>query len=236
MKVIVCDDDHTMSLLLRKWTAEILEGQNYQFISYEDGEEILNRMKEYPDEEPVILFMDIQLKNRTGIDIARRLNSVNKNMAVIFITGFANYAEYSFEADPIYFLIKPLKWNSFEKAFRKALEKISKVEKESILIAQGRDMIRIFLDDIYYAESRGRKIVINLKDEIIEYYEKMDQLEKRLGDAFVRCHQSYLVNMRYVHSVEKNEIILTDGRRIMISKRKSNETKDQIFNYLKGTL
>lgn len=232
MRIIVCDDDENMQFLIQQWTEKILAGQSYRFNAYEDGMDLLCEMEQYQGEEPVIIFMDIKLKNDNGIRIAKLLSHGFAKVAVIFISGYTEYFEDSFDADPIYFLIKPLKRVTFEKAFEKALKKILETDRKFILISQGKDKYRIFCDDIYYAESSARKIKIHRLSDSIEYYEKMDVLESQLGEDFVRCHKSFLVNMKYIHSVDGKEITLLDGRKIAISRKKSNETKEIVFRYL----
>lgn len=232
MRIVVCDDDPNMIFLIKGWTKQFMEGQPYQFIAFENGEELLQEMEKYQGDEPTIVFMDIKLKNDNGISIAAILQQQFREVAVIFISGYTEYFEDSFEADPVYFLVKPLKRVTFDKALEKALKKIAETDKKSILIAHGKEMHRIFCDEIYYAESSARKIRLYCSSDIVEYYEKMDILESQLGDDFVRCHKSFLVNMKYIHSTDGKEIHLLDGRKIPISKKKSNETKDIIFHYL----
>lgn len=236
MRIIVCDDDKNMSSLIQKWTEEYLGGKAYQFICYESGVELLSKMKEYRGKEPQIIFLDIKLKNANGIEIARILNKSYENIFVIFISGYTEYFEDSFEADPIYFLIKPLRQEIFKKAMDKAIDKISNTKHKSFFIMQDRNLTKVFVDDIHYAESFGRKIRLHGKFGELEYYEKMDLLEQQLGKDFIRCHKSFLVHMKYIRYVDGQNIILMDEKIIPISKKKANSTKRIIFQYLEKNL
>ena len=74
------------------------------------------------------------------------------------------------------------------------------------------------------------------EEDMIEYYEKMDELEKELKGSFVRCHKSFLVNLMHVRSVDGRDITLMNGKKIPISRNKSAETKEKVFAYLGGLL
>lgn len=236
MKVIVCDDDIRIQFLLREWAEEYFEGQDCQFFFYQTAEKLLDEMSDLTVAEPWIVFMDIKLRNANGIEIARLLNRDYGNLAIIFISGYTEYFEDSFEADPIYFLIKPLKKEAFIKAVDKALEKLSKKEQASLFIAQDRVLKRVFLNDIYYAESIGRKIQLHGKFGAMEYYEKMTELEKQLGENFIRCHKSFLVHMKYVYSIEGKTITLMDESKIPVSRTMFAKTRKAVFEYLERKL
>lgn len=232
MKIVVCDDDMRMQSMLRQWVEEYVEGQNFQFAFYQTGAKLLDDMSHLGVSEPQIVFMDIRLKNDNGIEIARTLNKDYDNTAIIFISGYTEYFEDSFEADPIYFLVKPLKKEVFKKAMDKAVYKLSHSEQRSFFIEQERELKRVFLKDIYYAESNGRKIKLHGSFGVIEYYEKMASLEEQLGADFVRSHKSFLVHMQYVHSMNARNITMMDGSIIPVSRRMLIETRRAIFEYL----
>lgn len=231
MRFIICDDDHNMLYLLTNWIKEYMKGQVYQILTYDNGVNLLYDIEHDDGQEMIIVFMDIKLKNDNGIDIAKELKKRNEVIATIFISGYTEYVEDTFAADPIYFLVKPLKRDSFDLAMKKALEKAEKHERRYILLKR-KEIMRIFVGDIIYAESAGRKIHLYYGKEKVEYYEKMDHLEKAVGEGFIRCHKSYLVNMKYVRSVGPKELLLLDGRDIPVSRTKLSETKEKVFEYL----
>lgn len=233
MRIIACDDDKNMLALLEKWVKEYMGEKTYHFFAYNNGIDLLKEMEHYKGTEPQILFMDIKLKNDNGIDVAKLLNEGYGNTAVIFVSGYTEYLEESFEADPVFFLVKPLKKDRFEKAMEKATEKLGKAERKFLLL-KGKELRRVFYDEIYYIESAGRKLQLFGVDVFIEYYAKMDSMEGELKDNFVRCHKSFIVNLMYVRSMDGKEITLMNGKKIPISRNRVNETKQKLFDYLGG--
>ncbi|MDO4169301.1 MAG: LytTR family DNA-binding domain-containing protein [Lachnospiraceae bacterium] len=237
MKIIACDDDQNTLAIMEKWSKEYFNDESVPFISYDNGIELLSLIKDTSVSESLIILMDIQLKNDNGIDIIRELHQYKHNIAVIFISGYTEFIEDSFEVDPIYFLVKPLKRDVFIKAIEKAVNKMTHFHKKSICISQGKEMYRIFLDEIYYAESIVRKVKLYCNHSTLEFYMKMNDLEEKLKeDHFIRCHKSFIVNMQYIRFVDGNNIILLNGQKIPISRNRRAETKEMVFQYLGGTL
>lgn len=202
MRIVACDDDGVILELIETWIKEWMGKKSYQYISYDNG-----------------------------IDVAKIVNREYGNTVVIFISGYTEYFEDSFEADPVYFLIKPIKKENFEKAMEKAIKKVSENDKKYLLVT-GKEIKRVFYEEIYYAESFARKIKLHCTFGELEFYEKMDELEKQLQGEFVRCHKSFLVNMEHIRCVDGNEITLLDGDQVPVSKKKATETKRTIFEYL----
>jgi DNA-binding LytR/AlgR family response regulator len=231
MKIIVCDDDKNMKVLLESWMQEYFEETGYQILYFSNGIELLNRIDSYQEEETFIIFMDIRLKNDNGIDIARAIRKKHIKAAIIFISGYTEYVEDSFEADPDYFLVKPLKKESFWLAMNKSITNLSVNHDKYVRVKTGKEIRRIRWKDIYYAESLGRKIKLYCTWGTLEYYDKMDRLEKELEEEFVRSHKSYLVHLEYVDSMEGNKITLFDEKEIPVSKNRSLKTREKIFSY-----
>ena len=230
MRICICDDDVNMLNMLTKWIADYLTKYECKIVTYHNGIDVLYDI-EHGIESPEIIFMDIMLKNDNGIDVAKQIKEKNRNTVIIFISGYTDSFEDSFEAEPIYYLIKPLKKEMFEKAIDKAIEKVEK-KQEKFLLLKKKDVSRIFLDDIYYVESEGRKIHIHCQQGKTECYEKLDMLEEKLEGNFVRCHKSYLVNMKWIKSVDNRVVTLMNNMQIPISRKQLTNTKESVLGYL----
>ena len=231
MKIYICDDDKNMYPMLAEWIREYLNGSECQVETYDNGIDLIYELKNIESSGPDIIFMDIKLKNDNGIDVAKLIKKENKNAVIIFISGYTEYFEDSFEAEPVYFLIKPLKKEMFLRAMDKAMEKMEQ-KKEKYLLFRKKDVSRIFFDDIYYVESIGRKIHIHCRQGEFEYYEKLDFIMNQLEGEFVKCHKSYLVNMKWIQQVDNKAITLMNGIEIPVSRNRMTETKDKVFEYL----
>ena len=182
-------------------------------------------------EEPEIFIINIEEDEEKRISLAKKLKTSSNNVAIIFISQSMEYFETAFEAEPVYILLKPLKAELLEKALKKAVQKVAEAKKP-YLVLKGKHLRRIFLEDIYYIESEARKLRLHCVYGMVEHYGRLDEIEENIQDEFVRCHKSYLVNMRYVSSVEGKEIMLLDGSTIPISRSKAIVCKKIITEFL----
>lgn len=92
-----------------------------------------------------------------------------------------------------------------------------------IIVRQGNKTRLVDMQDVIYIESLGRKAVLHLTNETIEYYAKISSLEEQLRPVFFRVHRAYLVNLNYVESYTKREVCLKNAESVLISKYRINE-------------
>lgn len=94
------------------------------------------------------------------------------------------------------------------------------VESKAVLLRDGNETRRVPADDIYYIESNNRKIIVHMRDEVIECYGKIGELERELEEDFFRIHKGYLVNMKYVEGYNRAEVRVKNGDILLLSKYK----------------
>lgn len=102
-----------------------------------------------------------------------------------------------------------------------------------ITVKTGAVTERIRLSEIYYLEVFNRKIILHKKNETVEFYGKMKEMEQRLGDDFMRTHRAYLVNLRYVRKYNAAEITLENGQTVLIAKQKYAQFVKQYMRYVR---
>ena len=93
-----------------------------------------------------------------------------------------------------------------------------KQDRMRITVKQGSKVRLVNIQDIIYIESLGRKAVLHLPDETIEYYAKISQLEEELSPYFFRTHRAYMVNLLYVESYSRREVVLKNTDSVLVSK------------------
>jgi DNA-binding LytR/AlgR family response regulator len=87
-------------------------------------------------------------------------------------------------------------------------------------------------DDILYAESQLRLILLSTTRRQYRYYGKLDDLSRFLGESFYRCHVSWIINLDKVVSVKNNAIHMTDGKVILLGRNKFQSTRKVYIRYL----
>ncbi len=232
MDIAICDDDKNILQYLKK-KIEITLEDNCQITTFESGYDLI----EYIDSDisnPDIIFMDIDLKEHLGIDVAKKIQQKFNNIKIIFITGYASYVEEIFEVETLYYPAKPINEEKLKKALNKAMEVI-KVNKEEILNIK-TEVVSINLNDVNYIESHLRTVIMHCGKIKKTIYKKLNEIENILPEKFIRCHQSYIVNMEKVNILTTNKFILKSGDKVPVSQSKYKDTKEKFLNYLGNSI
>ena len=112
-------------------------------------------------------------------------------------------------------------------------EACEKKQEKLFVITRSRN-ITIDIKNIVYVESRRRKVAIFTRDENLEIYGTMMDMEKRLGKNFYRCHRGYIVNLACVAEYNTDSITLNNSEKIYMAKNKYNEFHKIYMEYLKA--
>lgn len=230
LNIVICDDDKNILQYLKVKIENILE-QDCQIETFENGYDVIEYINH--DENKVdIIFMDIDLKEHIGIDIVKEIQKNLNHIKIIFMTGYAAYVEDIFEVETLYYLAKPINEEKLKKALNKAVESIKKDKEEILNIKIKKQVISINLSDVNYIESHLRTIIIHCGKVKKTIYKKLDEIEEILPANFIRCHQSYIVNMDKVNILTINKFILKNGEKVPVSQSKYKYTKEEFLNYL----
>lgn len=184
--------------------------------------------------QPDLMFLDIQMPRLTGIEF---LKSLKNPPMVIFTTAYPNYALQGFELDVVDYLVKPYPFDRFLKAVNKARELFLLKNKpphsnpatyDYFFVKTDNRMEKVVVDDIVYVEAMENYMMIKTTRQKIMTLMTMKNIEVTLPDQhFMRVHKSYLVNIRFIQSVEGNQIN-TGSEKIPLSRQKKQELLDRL--------
>jgi DNA-binding LytR/AlgR family response regulator len=162
-----------------------------------------------------LLFLDINMPGVNGIQF---LKSIITKPAVIFTTGFKDYAFEGFEYDVVDFLLKPFDFERFLKAVNKAGNLASKTTKQPansqepqrfIFVKADYKLVKINMDDILFVEGLKDYIKIYTRQKLILTLMSMTSIEEKLpSDEFFRVHRSYIISMGKIDSVSRHRVII----------------------------
>ncbi len=103
----------------------------------------------------------------------------------------------------------------------------------AIILKDRSSCYKLYLSDILYIETAGKCTKIHMINGVLNTEKKMKEYEKVLRKRdFVRCHNSYIVNLRYVYVIRKFEIILESGDKVYISKARKRIVREKFFKYV----
>lgn len=181
-----------------------------------------------------ILIADIYLQgdNQNGIDVVRRALIWGKGIQVIYITGFVEYCEAVYETEHVYFLKKPVEVPKLKAALQRAIERLEAYRGAIYPIKSGSSIKNVAVLDIFYVESDKRKLRYVCKDTVYEAYGKLSEAEFLLQPGFVRCHKSFLVNLRYIRELKDTRLFLENGDILYVSRHYYSRTRECLLRYV----
>jgi len=157
-----------------------------------------------------LLFLDIELDQELGLEVAKKIKDFYPHILIIFFTGHASYAIDGYDFQPISFLTKPINPIKLERAIenvRNTLNHHQKRRSIQLMFKTMKSHIIINIQDIYYVEHKNRKnflVTVQGEQRIANYTVK--ELEKMLEPyGFYCCHQSFIVALNKVQSVNEIE-------------------------------
>ncbi len=179
-----------------------------------------------------ILLMDIDMEGVNGIDVVARIQEHFHQLKVIFITGHIELSTEIFRVNPNNFLLKPIQAETLLDAVERARKQIEKEESECFVVTFKGAVFRIKTRDILYFESEKRTVILHGREGSWTIYRKLDEVQEAVPDYFLRCHQSYLVNMNEVRSLQPLRLEMNQGDVIPVSRPKYKETKERFLQFL----
>ena len=227
--IAICDDDNGQIIALKKMLTE----WNSQTIinEYSSAEQFLFN---YPDASCDLLLLDIEMGDMNGMELAKALRAKDDMLPIIFITGFSEYMGDGYDVEALHYLLKPVEK---EKLFR-ALDRYAyrHKPKNRIILPSGvcNGSVVTASNNIVYVEAFGKKTQVNLKSgKKITCPLGLSAVSEKLGQGFVSCHRSYIVNLEFISSVSKNEITMDSGEKIPISRRLYDSVNRAFIDYYK---
>lgn len=231
LSIAVCDDEMIECCTIAGKIKKILKEMKipYMVQQFYSGQELIKSSVQFD-----IIFLDIIMHDFDGMETAQIVREKAFDKILIFISSSREYVFEAYDVEAFHYLIKPIDDKKLKRVLQKAVYKIDSHLQEFIIVSKERQKRKLFLDDIYYFEIRGRIIEVHGTQEIFTYYEQIGVLENNLrSKGFFRCHKSYLINLKYVDIYNRQEVTLDNGENIVIAKRRYEEFCKEILNYMR---
>ena len=229
MRIAVCEDNEIhrdiMEHLLNRYSSE--RSIPFEFVPYEYGINFLYDMEEgaYFD----IVFLDIYMEDTMGNEIAHQLRAMGYQGEIVFLTASPDFAIESYDVDASGYLLKPL---DYEK-LKMVMDRITRnIAPSTYQIRQRTTVTKVVYHEILYIESSNSKCILHTESGgAYTIYKTLNTIEKELGDRrFLRCHQSFLVNMDHIKQIEK-QFLLSNGDVVPIRQRGVKLVRQAYIDY-----
>jgi two-component system LytT family response regulator len=230
--VIIVDDEELARQLLREYL-----GSSREIEILAECANGFEAVKAISERKPDLVFLDVQMPKLDGFEV---LELIGRDVAVIFVTAFDQYAMKAFDAHAVDYLLKPFSQERFDKALERARqrlgEKLPPVPElaraarppeqhlERIVVKDGARVHIIPVDKLDYAEAQDDYVALHSQGKSFLKQQTISSLETALDpQQFVRIHRSVIVNLERVAKIEpyakdSRVAVLTDGTQLQVSR------------------
>ncbi len=222
MQIAVCDDCMEDALSLKK----LIIGQDVSI--YTDAESLMTDIEEKNKQYDLYLLDIFMEGSMNGIELAEKLRMVQEDALICFVSTSDDFYREAYDLYAIQYLIKPVGQESINRLLEKVQKVLARqtVKEKTLVYSWWGKSGTIPYGKIRYIGTRGHTLAICCTDgKVQESTGKLNDLERQIcGDVFLRCHQSYIVNIRHVESMT-GTVLTVAGEQIPVSRRYYAEVK-----------
>lgn len=155
--------------------------------------------------QPDVLLLDVQMPGLNGLGLAERLRSLARPPAVVFVTAHAEHALQAFDVQAVDYLTKPVRLARLHEALVRAqrwLQARPADEAAPVLVVQERGrLIRVPVDEVVYLKAELKYVTVRTATAQYLLDASLNELEKTVGNAFLRVHRNALVARRAIRAL-----------------------------------
>jgi DNA-binding LytR/AlgR family response regulator len=202
---------------------------------------VADTLKCFSETEPDIVFLDIEFPDGSGIDLAKKLVSIDSDIDIVFVTGHPGFALDAFEIYSYDYILKPIDESRVLRTLRQikkerefmigqSLYNTESLEKPSRVAVKAEDeIVLINPREILFLERVDKKVIIHTPNHTYETTETLYNLEAKLPGPFFRSHKACLVNLNQIEKIvpwnnNTYQIIFKESKKeAYLSRRRANE-------------
>ena len=233
MRIAICEDNEIhrdiLEHLLNRYFSE--RPIHFELVPYQYGMNFLYDMEEgaYFD----MAFLDIYMEDTMGNQIAHQLRAMGYQGEIVFLTASSDFAIEGHDVDASGYLLKPLDYGKLEMVMDRITRNIA---PSTYQIRHRTTVTKLAYHEILYIESSNSKCILHTESGgAYTVYKTLNTIEKELGDRrFLRCHQSFLVNMDHIKQIGK-QFLLSNGDYVPIRQRGVKAVRQAYMDYIVST-
>lgn len=227
LRIGICDDETEARDALRFQLERVLKEDSEKIVyEFTSGESAARWFRSHPGEID-LLFLDVEMEGKNGMETAREIRGFNQNVILVFVTGYTDYVFEGYRVSALDYVVKPARAErllDILKRVRGILER----EKEQMFLFKNTDgTFRIPYKSIAYFYSEKRKTILVSGGKEYSFYGRLDEAAAQVGSRFVRIHQRYLVNADKVEHIGRDEISV-GGKTLPVSRSMKAEAMAQL--------
>lgn len=232
MRIAVCDDEPLFREALRERILQDCFDHDYEadVAEYGSGSALLAaRERGYSAD---VYFLDVQMEQGTddGIRTARELRRLGEQGLIVYVTSYIDYVQIGYEVKAFRYLLKSQLQDKLAEVLRDIRQELSGQE---FFFRAGGESVRIDRRRILYLESRLRTLQLVTEKDSYSFYANLEDAQKQLGERFLRCHKSFLVNLDKVARFSRELLVLDNGEAVPVSRSYAKDVRQRLLMEMK---
>lgn len=218
-RIAIIEDQQTHAERLQSFLSRYAQEKQLQISCdwWNAAEVFLENYKHQYD----IVFMDIRLPGMDGMKAAYKLREMDHTVLLVFLTSLAQYAVEGYTVEALDYMIKPITYDALRLKLPRILRRCS-AEEQEIIIESGGSTVKLKPGELQFVEIYDHHIQYMTQSGILRAYGTLKEVEAALPPGFFRVNNQTIVNLRYVTSVE-NDDVKVDARSFSLSRRRRKE-------------
>ncbi len=228
MKILICDDEQLYVNNIKKHIElyESEKGLSFEIDTYTDAQKLLECTTHYD-----IAFLDVEIGNIKGTDVAKRLKTSNNYIIIFIITSYDKYLDEAMDLNVLRFIVKPIDAKRLYDGMDKAIGLIN--NNEITFKTRNDGIVTIHKNDIIYVEVKRKIVYVNTVEKQYIAREKMDFFKENLTSSYFAIpHISYVINFNFVKKFQRDKVQLKNNHIISIAPKKQTEIKKKFMNFM----
>lgn len=232
-KIAICDDQEVDAQYIHAMVQSFANVQNIRIHVdlFPSAEAFLFSYAE--DKSYDMLLLDIEMGELNGVELAKQIRSENKQVQILFITGYPSFMAEGYEVSALHYLLKPVISEKLHEVLQKAINNMQQQEKHLLFMIDG-EARKIQVGDILYIEAFAHSCTFTTIKGTFEVKVGIAEMETQLTEGFIRCHRSFIVGLKHINCIAKATITLDNGVVLPLSRRKYDAANQAFINYFRG--
>lgn len=223
LRIALCDDERSAREALYIQLEQVIREDTEQIVyEFSSGISAVNWLKKHPGEID-LLFLDMEMEGLSGLETAKQIRAFDRNLMIVFVTGYAEYVFDGYSVGAMGYLMKPVKIEELQSVFTRIRKTMLQDADRMFILKNADGTYRFALQDILYFYSDRRKVTLVTESGEYSFYEKLDSIETQLvmptdtaskissEITFVRIHQRYLVNAQKVEHIGSTSVTIGEN-------------------------
>ena len=234
MLVYICEDAESDLIRLKRHLDIFCKEKmfSYDILSFSRGEELIAEFCRAA-RQPDLVFLDIYMDGKNGIDTARQLRTRGYAGGIIFTTSSTEHAMDSYEVNALYYLQKPYDHKHFISAMERCCDIFRKTQQNFTFTVRKKEFT-IPYSDIVFFETGRHTVILHTLSDAVSFTGSLSNIVREFSgtEAFLPVGGSYLINLNHVKGQAENDLTMSDGSVVQIPLKKRGEILSVVKPFL----